>query len=163
MVASPHDGAPPARHGDGGGNQNEGLRNAYGVQDGVPVSERWFGPPATLGSTAAAGVRVIVWCKACRHQIEPDPAEMAARYGADTSVLDWRERLGCSLFGGRQGGMGVDGARGRKPRAPRGHPNSDYGALADVDERGWRASGSPTADRGSGWNDQVVPNHRVLP
>jgi hypothetical protein len=25
---------------------------------------------------------LIVWCKDCRHQIEPDPAEMAQRYGA---------------------------------------------------------------------------------
>jgi len=42
----------------------------------------------TLGAAAAAQVRLIVWCKKCRHQVEPDPAEMAARYGADTSVLD---------------------------------------------------------------------------
>ena len=49
------------------------------------------GPP--LGVAAAAGVRLIVWCKECRYQVEPDPAEMAARYGAETSVLDWRERL----------------------------------------------------------------------
>jgi hypothetical protein len=54
------------------------------------------GPPMTLGAAAAAQVRLIVWCKACQHQVEPDPAEMAARYGADTSVLDWRERLVCS-------------------------------------------------------------------
>jgi hypothetical protein len=27
---------------------------------------------------------------------EPDPADMAARYGAETPVLDWRERLVCS-------------------------------------------------------------------
>ena len=47
----------------------------------------------TLGAAAAAGVRLIVWCKECRHQVEPDPAEMATRYGAETSVLDWRERL----------------------------------------------------------------------
>jgi hypothetical protein len=33
----------------------------------------------TLGGAAAAQVRLIVWCKACQHQIEPDPAEMAAR------------------------------------------------------------------------------------
>ena len=39
-------------------------------------------PPMTLGSAAAAQVRLIVWCKACQHQVEPDPAEMAARYGA---------------------------------------------------------------------------------
>src|SRR5215472_7927894 len=42
---------------------------------------------------AAAEVRLIVRCKACGHQVEPDPVEMAARYGAETSVLDWREKL----------------------------------------------------------------------
>jgi hypothetical protein len=36
----------------------------------------------TLGNAAAARVRLIVWCKECQHQVEPDPAEMAARYGA---------------------------------------------------------------------------------
>jgi hypothetical protein len=45
------------------------------------------GPPMTLGNAAAVKVRLIVWCKACNHQVDPDPAEMAA-YGADTSVLD---------------------------------------------------------------------------
>jgi hypothetical protein len=44
------------------------------------------GPPMTLGNAAAAKVTLIVWCKDCRHQVEPDPAEMAARYGAETSV-----------------------------------------------------------------------------
>ena len=47
----------------------------------------------TLGKAAATHVGLIVWCKACQHQVEPDAAEMAQRYGADTSVLDWRERL----------------------------------------------------------------------
>jgi hypothetical protein len=60
----------------------------------------------TLGVASAAGVRLIVWCKECRHQIEPDPAEMAARYGA---VLDWRERLVCSRCGGRHVDMVVTG------------------------------------------------------
>src|SRR6516165_3316215 len=46
------------------------------------------GPPMTLGKAAAARVRLIVWCKACGHQVEPDPAHMARRYGAGTSVLD---------------------------------------------------------------------------
>ena len=41
------------------------------------------GRPATLGSSAAAGVRLIVWCRDCRHQVEPDPAEQAQRYGAE--------------------------------------------------------------------------------
>ena len=34
----------------------------------------------TLGN-AAACVRLIVWCLDCRRQVEPDPAEMAERYG----------------------------------------------------------------------------------
>jgi hypothetical protein len=38
----------------------------------------------TLGNAAAARVRLIVWCKDCQHQVEPDPAEMAQRYGAET-------------------------------------------------------------------------------
>jgi hypothetical protein len=36
----------------------------------------------TLGNAAAARVRFIVWCKDCQHQVEPDPGEMAQRYGA---------------------------------------------------------------------------------
>jgi hypothetical protein len=69
------------------------------------------GPPMTLGSAAAAQVRLIVWCKECQHQVEPDPAEMAARYGANTSVLDWRDRLVCSRCGGRQADMVVTGTK----------------------------------------------------
>lgn len=67
--------------------------------------------PMTLGVAAGAQVRLIVWCKACKHQVEPDPAEMAARYGAETSVLDWRERLVCSRCGGRQADMVVTGTK----------------------------------------------------
>ena len=47
----------------------------------------------------AARVRLIVWCTNCQHQVEPDTAEMAARYGAETTVPDWRERLVCSKCG----------------------------------------------------------------
>jgi hypothetical protein len=36
-----------------------------------------------LGNAAAAHVRLIVWCHDCSHQVEPDPAEMADRYGAE--------------------------------------------------------------------------------
>jgi hypothetical protein len=60
------------------------------------------GLPATLGSTAAVGARIVVWCKACNHQVGPDPAAMAERYGADTSVHDWHKRLVCSHCGGRE-------------------------------------------------------------
>jgi hypothetical protein len=55
----------------------------------------------TLGNAAAAHVRLIVWCTACRHQVEPDPAEMAERYGAEMTVPDWRGRLVCSRCGSR--------------------------------------------------------------
>jgi hypothetical protein len=48
------------------------------------------GLPMTLGNAAAVRVWLIVWCKECQHQVEPDPAEMATRYGAGTAVLDWR-------------------------------------------------------------------------
>jgi hypothetical protein len=73
----------------------------------------------TLGGAAAARVRFIVWCLPfgephgfagcleCRYQVEPataslraaeggtsaDPAEMARRYGPETPVPEWRERL----------------------------------------------------------------------
>ena len=65
----------------------------------------------TLGGAAAAHVRFIVWCKDCQHQVEPDPAEMAARYGAETPVLDWRERLVCSRGGSRQADMVMTGTQ----------------------------------------------------
>jgi hypothetical protein len=73
------------------------------------------GPPMTLGGAAAARVRFIVWCKECQHQVEPDPTKMAAQYGADTSVLDWRERLVCSKCGERQVDMVVSGTKRRTP------------------------------------------------
>jgi len=61
----------------------------------------YTGPPATSGSTAAAAVRPIVWCNACRHRIEPDVAAMAGKYGAATPVRDWVSRLVCSQCGAR--------------------------------------------------------------
>jgi hypothetical protein len=69
----------------------------------------------TLGNAAAAHVRLIVWCKACSHQVEPDPAEMARQYGAGTSVLDWRDRLVCSRCGSRAIDMVVTGTVIRFP------------------------------------------------
>ena len=43
--------------------------------------------PMMLGAAAAASVRLIVWCKACQHHVEPDPAEIAAQYGAATHKI----------------------------------------------------------------------------
>ena len=71
------------------------------------------GPPMTLGNAANAKVRLIVWCKTCGHQVEPDPVEMVARYGADTPVLVWRDRLVCSGCGGRQVDVVVTGTERR--------------------------------------------------
>jgi hypothetical protein len=65
----------------------------------------------TLGGAAQACERIIVSCKGCQHQAEPDPAEMAARYGAGVSVLDWRERLRGSRCGSRDIDMVLTGQR----------------------------------------------------
>jgi hypothetical protein len=65
----------------------------------------------TLGVPATAGVRLMVWCKECQHQVEPDPAEMATWYGAEIFVLDWRERLICSRRGSREVEMVVTGTK----------------------------------------------------
>ena len=67
----------------------------------------------TLGAAAAAGVRLIVWCKACGHQVEPDPAQAVQRYGADTVLLDWRDRLVCSKCGSHEVDMVVTGTARR--------------------------------------------------
>jgi Zn finger protein HypA/HybF involved in hydrogenase expression len=68
----------------------------------------------TFGNAAAARVRLIVWCLDCRHQVEPDPAEMAERYGAETTVPDWRARLVCSACGSRNVDMVVSGTERRQ-------------------------------------------------
>jgi hypothetical protein len=67
------------------------------------------GPPATLGSTAAAHMTLVVWCKDCRHKVEPDPGEMAERYGAETTVPDWGRRLVCGQCGSRNVNFVVSG------------------------------------------------------
>jgi hypothetical protein len=67
------------------------------------------GPRAKLGSTAAAHMRLIVWCQDSRHHVEPDPAEMAERYGTETTVPDWAARLVCSQCGSRRVNMVVSG------------------------------------------------------
>jgi len=56
----------------------------------------------TLGNAAAACVRVIVWCKDCRHQVERAAAEMAQRCGVETAMPDWRDRLVCSRCSSRR-------------------------------------------------------------
>jgi hypothetical protein len=65
----------------------------------------------TLGDAAKAGVRLIVWCRDCHHRAEPDPAEMVQRYGAETTVINWRGRLVCSKCQSRQIDMVVSGTQ----------------------------------------------------
>jgi hypothetical protein len=80
------------------------------------------GPTTTLGNASAARVRLIVSCLDCSHQIEPDPAEMAARRDAETLVLDWRSRLVCSRLrqlAGRYGGATEMRPRPLTAAAPR--------------------------------------------
>ena len=75
---------------------------------------RYPGPPMTLGNAAKAGVRLIVWCRErAAGRLEPDPAEMAERCGADTAVPDWCDRLVCAGCGGRQVDMVVSGTERR--------------------------------------------------
>jgi MFS family permease len=50
----------------------------------------------------AVRVQLIVLCKSCGHQSEPDPAQQARWYGPETTVPDWRERLIRSRCGSRQ-------------------------------------------------------------
>ena len=63
----------------------------------------------TLGNAAAAQLRFIVGAKDCQHHVEPDPAEMAKRYGAETPVPDWAARLVCGLCGSPRVNMVVSG------------------------------------------------------
>ena len=54
---------------------------------------------ATLGSTLAAHLALLVWCRDCRHQVEPDVAEHVERYGAGLTLLEWAGRLRCGECG----------------------------------------------------------------
>jgi hypothetical protein len=71
----------------------------------------------TFMTTAGQALNVA----AAGHQVEPDPAEMAERYGAGTSVLDWRDRLVCSRCGSRALDMVVTGTE-RRHQTPSGAP-----------------------------------------
>ena len=58
--------------------------------------------PMTLADIASEGVRLLIGCLACRHQVAPDLAELATRQGAATTVSDWQHRLVCSQCGSRE-------------------------------------------------------------
>src|SRR4051794_1601334 len=53
-------------------------------------SDRWRSDgPATLGTTAKAGLLLRTWCRSCRHSVDVDPGEQAARYGAALPVPEY--------------------------------------------------------------------------
>ena len=91
--------------------RHRGRQRGRDAVKGAGRSKSQPGPPMTLGSVTAASVRLIVWCKTCQRQVEPDPAEQAQLHGAETSVLDWRARLVCSRCGSREVDMVLTGAR----------------------------------------------------
>jgi hypothetical protein len=65
----------------------------------------------TLGNALAAQVRLIVWCKSCRHRAEPNVADPVDRCGEGTTVIDWAARLRCSACEGHDVDFVVSGAR----------------------------------------------------
>lgn len=69
------------------------------------------GPPMTLGNAAAARVRLVVWCRDCRHQVDLDPAAQAQLHGTEMTAPDWRKRLVCSKCGSRNVDMVVSGTK----------------------------------------------------
>jgi hypothetical protein len=77
------------------------------------------GPPITLGGAAGARVRLIVWCKECQRQVEPDPAEMAAT-APKRPCSAGGARLVCSRRGSRQVGMVVTGDNEETPAGDTG-------------------------------------------
>ena len=74
---------------------------------------RYSDPPMTLGNAATARVTLVVWCLDCGHKSEPDPAEMARRYGREMTVPDWRCRLVWGECGARHIDMVVTGTEQR--------------------------------------------------
>lgn len=79
----------------------------------LAMTSSYIGSPMTLGNAAAARVRLIVWCKVCQHQVEPDPAEQADRCGTDMPMPQWKERLVYSRCGSREVDMVVTGTERR--------------------------------------------------
>ena len=94
----------------------QGLSNARNPATEAPPPKRRQTSnepirPATLGTTLDARLRLIVWCRQCRHEVEPDVAEQVERHGADLTVIDWAARLHCSECGSREVDFVVSGAK----------------------------------------------------
>src|ERR1700680_3249849 len=66
--------------------------------------------PMTLGQALAAKVRLIVWCKSCGHQAEPDVATQVAHHGSTMPVSDWARFVRFSICSERDVDFVVSGA-----------------------------------------------------
>jgi hypothetical protein len=71
--------------------------------------------PMTLGSAAAAHLRLIVWCQEYCHRVEPDPAEMAERLRR----RDYRAGLGGEACAWPVGAAAAESINGGFPRCTR--------------------------------------------
>ena len=99
------------------------------------------GLPMTLGVAAAAGVRLIVWCKDCQHQVEPGPRGDGPAIRQSDLGSQWRERLVCSRS---RAGMCDKAATGKQLCDRAGGPKLmasavDYSSRS----RAWRISVAP--------------------
>jgi hypothetical protein len=65
----------------------------------------------TLESAAAAELRLMVWCNACRSPGRTRPAEQSRWHGPETPMPEWHGRLVCSQCGSRDVDMVVTGTR----------------------------------------------------
>jgi hypothetical protein len=65
----------------------------------------------TLGGVAKAGVRIIAWCKACQHEVEPDPAELFPSLSESTPALKANYALTTTPGTARRIFSGQDGSR----------------------------------------------------
>jgi hypothetical protein len=62
------------------------------------------GPPATLGTTLAAGLDLWGDCLGCRWHVHVDTSQLRAladRYGRDAVLFDVTKRLVCKECGGK--------------------------------------------------------------
>ena len=125
--------------------------------------------------------RQCLACRDCGHRVEPAPAEMARRYGPQTTVPDWSKRLVCSVCGSHNTDMVVTGTELRyrrlirsgdtnrkrsRPSRPTAIPtrramNRREWAAIDYDESLFRPA-DDTRERGGcpGSADCVVPRLR---
>jgi hypothetical protein len=65
------------------------------------VQGKHYARTPTLGSAARRHSLLRTWCNSCRHIVDIDPVEQAARYGEDLPVSEWRARFGCPQCGSR--------------------------------------------------------------